>query len=174
MSYNTIRVSYTEKPVGNDLAYELTWVGKGTEWKDFKELLKALIPASNRVYNPQTKLWTIDSTGFASLKKIMDTLHIYYYKVDSFSSKESKNSKVYDSSDFFHNPAPALAVETKESLAERLTKILDLAIEIKHISPDELKKFYRRKALEYHPDRNGGDGSKMSELNSIWSAYNAS
>ncbi len=31
-----------------------------------------------------------------------------------------------------------------------------------------LKPIYRKAALRLHPDRNNGDGSKMSELNSIW------
>ena len=35
------------------------------------------------------------------------------------------------------------------------------------------KKSYRMKALALHPDRNGGDGAKMSELNMYWQVYNA-
>jgi hypothetical protein len=35
------------------------------------------------------------------------------------------------------------------------------------------KKSYRTAALKFHPDRNGGDGSKMSELNMLWQLYNA-
>jgi hypothetical protein len=33
----------------------------------------------------------------------------------------------------------------------------------------EAKKFYRLGAVQLHPDRNNGDGTRMSELNAIWS-----
>lgn len=33
----------------------------------------------------------------------------------------------------------------------------------------DMKLVYRRAALTLHPDRNNGDGSRMSELNAIWS-----
>ena len=33
------------------------------------------------------------------------------------------------------------------------------------------KKSYRAAALKYHPDRNHGDGAKMSELNMLWQLW---
>lgn len=33
------------------------------------------------------------------------------------------------------------------------------------------KKIYRAAAIKYHPDKNNGDGSKMSKLNELWGVY---
>lgn len=33
------------------------------------------------------------------------------------------------------------------------------------------KKLYRSAAIKYHPDKNNGDGSKMSKLNELWGIY---
>jgi curved DNA-binding protein CbpA len=53
---------------------------------------------------------------------------------------------------------------TKETLEQKLKQLMGETLD---------KSSYRRAALKYHPDRNNGDGSKMSELNSLWSVYNA-
>lgn len=33
------------------------------------------------------------------------------------------------------------------------------------------KKIYHAAAIKYHPDKNNGDGSKMSKLNELWGIY---
>ena len=39
----------------------------------------------------------------------------------------------------------------------------------KNASPEEIKKAFRKKALEYHPDKNNGDDTKFKELNEAYS-----
>lgn len=39
--------------------------------------------------------------------------------------------------------------------------------------PSAVKKVYRAAAIKYHPDKNNGDGSKMSKLNELWGIYGA-
>lgn len=38
-------------------------------------------------------------------------------------------------------------------------------------SADEIKKAYRKKAMEYHPDRTGGDKEKEAKFKEINEAY---
>jgi hypothetical protein len=68
--------------------------------------------------------------------------------------------------EFFYNPnavAPSVPL-TRDAIITKLTTLL---------GSDVIdKKTYRTAALKYHPDRNGGDGSKMSELNMLWRMYN--
>jgi hypothetical protein len=43
------------------------------------------------------------------------------------------------------------------------------AVEFIRLIPfDIMQKAFRQTAMQLHPDKNGGDGSKMSELNSAW------
>jgi molecular chaperone DnaJ len=38
-------------------------------------------------------------------------------------------------------------------------------------TPDEIKKAYRKKAMEVHPDRHGGDKQKEAEFKKLNEAY---
>ncbi len=66
--------------------------------------------------------------------------------------------------DFFYQQAAPVATPalTKEQVQQKLA-----ALGVTD------KASYRRAALKYHPDRNGGDGTMMSELNMLWSVFNA-
>lgn len=79
--------------------------------------------------------------------------------------------------DFFYNPTGNAATSsalTKESACVKLASLLEVSEAIlSSAASGELKKLYRRAALKYHPDRNNGDGSKMSELNMLWGVWNA-
>jgi hypothetical protein len=171
--YFATQINYGPGPVTDTVQVQIItrWHKPPNQLKMFVELLKATIPASNRMYDPASKIWTVTAQAFNSLKMVMDALKIQSQQYPSGLGLEA--AKTIDPNNFFHNPTPAPAVETKESLKAKLEKLLDSTIDIAFMSDGELKKLYRRKAMELHPDRNNEDGSKMSELNSIWSAYNA-
>lgn len=145
-------------------AYTFRFVYRKHQWDDVKgivNILKVLIPASDREYNPATKEWTILEASWPKLKTIL--------QAGKFRITEEQ---VISNENFHYDySTPIATVVSKDTLATQLVKLLE-------ISKDDLsdsitlKKAYRRKALEWHPDRNNGDGTKMSELNSIWSAYN--
>lgn len=135
--------------------------------KGLIDVIKAVVPASNRDYDPNTKVWTITKNYYE--EKIQP---VFEHHSDVEINKTIR-AKPKTAEEFFYSYSDPVSIskETKESLADKLIKLLectpnDLADSIK------LKRLYRAKALMYHPDRNNGDGSKMSELNSVWSAYN--
>lgn len=182
MEYYALTIYYEDH---GGIAYDLT-VTKSyhrdgfTQLKSFVDLLKSQVPASNRVYDPQTKMWTIEKSIFDNhLLKLMDMLKIKYVKGKPYTytnpyaaNSASAQMPKIDPNNFFYNTTPAPAVQTRESITESLAKILGVPPSALAQPIDQVKKLYRRKALELHPDRNNGDGSKMSELNSLWSVFN--
>lgn len=152
-------------------AYHLNFINIGRSgWDSVNgiiQVIKATIPASNREYNTNTKTWTILKPNYEMLEPILKQAGFRVILTEKINTTPPKHE------DFFYSYSEPTSSsrESKESLADKLIKLLecspnDLADSIK------LKRLYRAKALQYHPDRNNGDGSRMSELNSVWSAYN--
>jgi DnaJ domain len=145
-------------------SYDIKFEYKGnTAWDAVTgvvAVIKATIPVSDRAYDPNTRIWSVAEKYWPSLKELLQH--------STFQIDESKKLKLED---FFYE-APAPAVPTRDSLGNSICKLLGVTSDVLSDSA-ALKKAYRKKALELHPDRNNGDGSKMSELNSIWSQYNA-
>lgn len=78
----------------------------------------------------------------------------------------------FNEEDFFYKPEASKGALSGEALFKALATSLDIEVSRLHIlSAFDLKRIYRQRALALHPDRNNGDGSKMSELNSIWSTW---
>jgi hypothetical protein len=128
-------------------------------------LLKGAIPSSNRLYNPDTKTWTLDSIAWKKFEPIGRSAG-YLFVV---SSKKIEHS--YNPEDFFYyhsEHSSSSNSETTASIAAKLSGFLGVTITSQDIS--ELKRLYRVKARELHPDF-GGDPAKMSELNRLWTLY---
>lgn len=124
-------------------------------------LIRAFVPATAREYDHNTKEWTILESFWTPIKELLDKGN---FKVIE--------EKVINPEDFFYNQGiPTEHVETKESIANKLLALLGITAE-ELADFNRAKKAYRRKALELHPDRHPENAGKMSELNSIWSAYN--
>ena len=80
----------------------------------------------------------------------------------------------FNEEEFFHKPETKSSELSGPALYKALAKILGVPeSSLKTLDPSELKKIYRRRCLDLHPDRNGGDGSKMAELTYLWRLYNA-
>jgi hypothetical protein len=145
--------------------YEIEF--KAQKFKTIAEavnIIKVMIPASDRSYNPITKKWTIDEKHWDILSKVLCEIFIIYRTTKTVAPK------AYSYEEFYYNHNAASVVETKESISAKLETLL--SVNITTTPFDELKRAYRRKALELHPDRNNGDGSKMSELNAAWTVFN--
>ena len=68
--------------------------------------------------------------------------------------------------EFFYNRGTTVtqAKITREEIEKKLRELTGFS----YVD----KKAYRQAALIFHPDRNHGDGSKMSELNMLWQLWN--
>jgi hypothetical protein len=80
----------------------------------------------------------------------------------------------FNEEDFFYKPTGGTNEPSGEALYSALSSILCITVDVlKSASAQELKRLYRLRASSLHPDRNGGDGKAMSELNYLWRLYNA-
>lgn len=141
-----------------DLKFDIKGSGAWTAVEGVIAIIKATIPVSDRAYDPGTKQWSIGEKYWPALKQLLEH--------STFIVEESKKL----SQENFYYEAPTPAAPSRDSLGMALIKLL--GIDSSLLGDDALlKKAYRKKALELHPDRNNGDGSRMSELNSIWTQY---
>lgn len=160
----------------------------GNNSKSLKILVDLLkqIPPSERTYDPKTHIWIIPKDKFNTFLSMRGTLvriiagFIEHTDLEAWihGREEKQDSKTIPRvEDFFYTygqPAPTVPV-SKESIAlqlEKLFKLVEPDFIIISADKTELQKLYRRTALLLHPDRNSGDGSKMSELNYLWQTFN--
>lgn len=146
-------------------AYTFRFLYRKHQWDSVKsiiDIIKVLIPASDREYNPGSKEWTILETSWPKLKAILEAGQFHI----------TEETVVRAENFHYDHSTPTINAVSKDTLAAQLIQLLEISAEDLADSITA-KKAYRRKALELHPDRNAGDGSRMSELNSLWSAYNA-
>jgi hypothetical protein len=134
-------------------------------------------PVAQRSYEPATNVWSyFDEWGKFTLDRLVSVTEAIAHKVtlvevqdlaaQAVNKRIDRSAKRVRPEDFFYNYGKPVAAPqmTKETVAQRLKQLMGETLD---------KSSYRRAALKYHPDRNNGDGSKMAELNSLWSVYNA-
>jgi hypothetical protein len=152
--------------------------------KTLFEISKTILkepPVAYRSYEDSNKIWSyLAGYGESVLQRLQDVTSAAGHKVVCIAVEDlaaqamnhhvdlsgaSTHKHAQSAQDFFYNhgqPAAAPAL-TKETVAEKLKLLMGDTLD---------KRAYRQAALRYHPDRNNGDGSKMSELNMLWSVYN--
>jgi len=156
--------------------------GIGIAWKrdqSLFEIMKRLLktpPLEKRSYNESLKIWTyLGTSGFSLLEIIQDTftklrMGVEFREVQDLESQVAAGGiavakqKKIDPKTFFYNAAPISHEITREQASAKLKELFAVTD----------KRSYRVAALAFHPDRNGGDGRKMSELNMYWRILNAS
>lgn len=136
-------------------------------------------PSTVRVFDEQTKVWGYTGEyGISVLKSLAAVCAnfggIGKIEVEDLAEQckqgrirlDRKRAKAPSAEEFFYNHGQPVSTPTltKEQLREKLAHMLGSEI---------TKSSYRAAALRFHPDRNNGDGSKMSELNMLWQMYNA-
>jgi hypothetical protein len=148
-------------------------------------VIKEKLPISARVYDPSDHSWTVSQDDFYKLTLSFETvLNAIYSHYQTINATDWQDWSVFtpatpkyvaeNAEDFFHQPQAASPAMTKASLQEALSAALALESGIATLvalSDSDLKKAYRRAAMLAHPDRNNGDGSRMSELNMLYQQY---
>ena len=136
-------------------------------------------PVAQRSHDESNKVWSyFDEWGELTLQRLRDITGavltpIQCIEVEDLAAQAINNRISFTGKgqrlkpeDFFYNYGKPVAAPqmTKETVAQRLKQLMGDTLD---------KSSYRRAALKYHPDRNNGDGTKMSELHALWSVYNA-
>ena len=172
-----------------------TWVKRSDkkEWASLEFICSLLkqVKLEERDFNEKTKIWTILGFKGNVIKTNLESMCLQglfgkyseVVKIEDLEDKAARGAlnevkskeKKYSQEDFFYNPnaISSSTALTGQALVQKLAPLLSLSSsELTDIKDDKiLKKHYRVAALKLHPDRNNGDGSKMSELNMLWSIY---
>lgn len=143
-------------------------------------------PIAQRSYDDTTKLWSyLDDWGIKTLARLQVIAAAFGGLVEVETQdmqtcarlqRWAPTTKKPKAEDFFYNygqpvSTPALS---RSAITAKLAFLLEITeATLSSTESSELKKLYRRAALRLHPDRNNGDGSKMSDLNMIWQLYTA-
>lgn len=167
-------------------------------WKNKKEevtinLLRDVfkqVPIAERLHDENTKIWTffgfrgdVILAGIESMitqgiltsfeVKEIEELQEKVERSELNRTKRTVDQKKFKDEDFFYDHAVTTTQAlTGTALLEKLAPLLEISVdELKTSDTTVLKKTFRRAALKLHPDRNNGDGSKMSELNMLWNIF---
>jgi len=137
------------------------------------DIIKAKVPITAREYNPDSKHWTISKEYYVPIAEVMKAMG-FKVTVQEVAKQNAPNVDVpkdYEENFYRSEAKPSAGTESYTSVREQLFTLLEVALESQE--PADLKSIYRKKARQLHPDL-GGDAEKMSELNRLWSLYNAS
>lgn len=144
-------------------------------------------PVLKRSIDPTRWVWTyFEDYGEQVLAKIQETtkplggvtcieIEDLFVQAAAQIIQLGKRKKI-DAKEFFYNYGAPIqrAALSREQIQLELTKLLEISTrDLAAATKDDMKRLYRRAALRLHPDRNNGDGSKMSDLNMYWGLYNA-
>lgn len=144
------------------------------------------IPSKDKQWDTERKVWSIHSDVWANLMPYYSVAPEIYEMI-SYNSRAGWESFITGipqnlqndgqaASDFFGAQAFNNAVFQTATLAndkDEFVTLLSLSSWSQFDSMDAAtaKKQYRKAAIALHPDKNGGDGSKMARLNQLWSIY---
>lgn len=186
----------TGKVLATDLIWSSYKTGTGIFWNKDRALHDFILQVaktprlSERSFNTTTKVWSYFGTAgpliVAQIKALMTTAGLIskfeFIEIQNLSEQLEnggirEKTEKYDPENFYYNKnAPATKSLSTGQIKQKLAAMFNITVEefdkIEKEQNDTIKKWYRKAALNYHPDRNGGDGSKMSELNMYWRMYN--
>lgn len=134
------------------------------------DFIKGTVPATARSYDAATYRWEVGIEWWPILSKAFkEAMWWTLYEQKDNSIPNIEVPKDYADT-FYHAPEPISTVESADSIATKLSTFFEVPVSTKDMR--DLKTLYRQKARELHPDF-GGDASKMSELNRLWTLFTA-
>lgn len=142
------------------------------------------IPATSRTFEPGTLFWTIPTSNFTLLKgiyikldKVPDTNFILHTDLKRWNAGLEgvvlEHEKVAPKpEDFFYSTAQPVG-QPKVDIETARKTLVDFLIResIQVFENGDIAKSYKIAARKLHPDLNGGDASKMTELNFLFQQY---
>lgn len=148
-----------------------------------------IVKPERRSYDDAVKVWTYFDNAweptFNALKAcgvsmglpapvLIEVEDLQWLCTQSMFDLNNKRTQVKPE-DFFYEQAPSQSKAIDPAVVRAKLAALFTITESDLIAADTaaLKRLYRQAALRLHPDRNGGDGSMMSELNMYWGLFNA-
>lgn len=149
------------------------------------ELAKTILkmpPIGARSYDTITNIWSYNApygeqvlvklpevTKAISAVECLEVSDLQTQNAAGYINWSTKHKPKLSAEEFFYNHGVAQSAggPTKEQIVNKLIMLLELQ---DAASID--KRAYRQAALRLHPDRNNGDGTRMSELNMYWVMYN--
>lgn len=142
------------------------------------------IPSTKRVWDAKNYTWTIPEDVWQRIAivaknglgcKLKEHKNLYqdfiYYNPQKPIEAPSADEFFYQQTENFStNQSTEIS---KEDIENKLRELLELNPDLTFsiVKFDDLKKLYRRAAMKFHPDVNGGDASKMTELNYYWQEW---
>ena len=134
------------------------------------DIIKAKVPITAREYNPDSKHWTLAKEYYVAIIEVMKAMG-FKVTVQETAKQNAPNVDVpkdYEENFYRSEAKPSAGAEDVRASLFKLMGIIE-----EPQSYAILKGMYRFYARLWHPDL-GGDAAKMSELNRLWSLYNAS
>jgi hypothetical protein len=123
------------------------------------DTLKALIPSGDRSWDPQAKMWYVKEPYGEALRSLFVTgfgIHAVSFTSKTVAEQAQQNTQQRTSSQ------GAMLNTSAGSTEDAMVAFFML------LSYDAAKAAYRRAAMDLHPDKQSGDGTKMSKLNDLW------
>lgn len=119
------------------------------------EGLKLLIPSGDRMWDQQTKFWHFSEQYGEMVRKLCESS--LGPGTVSFTSKQV--SQQYQQAQQQQRASLSPNAQTTDACINEFFSLL---------SYDAARKAYLVSAQSLHPDKQGGDGQKMSRLNELW------
>ena len=144
------------------------------EGKVLHALMEMTLAKPDRTFDFRRKCWFVKTEMAEILLKAVKAGFIDNPKGSMRFLISDKRVQVEAFEEFFKEPEAGLAPKTKKSKSDLEVAFISICVTTNGemcfpTDKEGLKKAYRKASMKLHPDRNNGDGSKMSELNQIWS-----
>ena len=159
------------------------WVRLDFEtFSDKGKIIKAFIDVSvgktARIFDFKRKCWFIQNSVIdavlVGIKTLIAQGPLSGYTIVDKRVKLESFDEFFNKTDDSHRATPP---KSKPELVGEFYRLMaNTGVEsqwLTDLKVDEAKKMYRKAAMVLHPDRNNGDGAKMSELNKIWAELQA-
>lgn len=123
---------------------------------NFVEFIKAKVPGSDRAWVASTKTWVIKENWMEVIKLLATELWPGQVTIVTRQEVEDAEKKMREA----QRLAILQALPTRERAMFEFFEVCPLEC---------LAAAYKRAAMLLHPDKQGGDANKMSQLNAAWS-----